>query len=48
MEPSPRLVSETVRAMITAGWPTTPEESQEWLRHHGIDPDSATGRWPTS
>lgn len=44
MEPSPSLVSATLTAMITAAWPTTPEESLEWLRHHGIDPDTATER----
>lgn len=46
MEPSPTSVSETVTAMTVAAWPTTPEESQEWLRHHGIDPDTATERAP--
>ena len=43
-QPSPSLVAETVTAMIAAAWPTTPEESQVWLRHHGIDPDTATER----
>lgn len=45
-QPSPSLVSETVTAMIASAWPTTPEESQVWLRRHGIDPDSATERVP--
>lgn len=44
MEPSPSLVSETVTAMITSAWPTTQKESREWLRRHGIDPDTATER----
>ena len=46
LNPTPTAVAETLLAMISAPWPTTAQESEDWLREHGIDPGTATERDP--
>lgn len=44
LTPSPADVARTLSDMMSAAWPTTGDESRQWLTRHGIDPDSATKR----